>query len=86
MQAEKFSVFNASLRKVKQLIEETFTKAQLLVINIEKAPELTGHFSVFTLPVVLLVVDGKEYMREVRSFSVGEIEQKIDKIYQLYFS
>ena len=51
-------------------------------INAAEVPEVAGAFSVFTAPVLLLFVEGKEYIREARIVQLDLFEEKIDKIYE----
>ena len=66
--------------KVKLLIEQRFPQVKMLEVNVEDEKELAAKHSVFTLPVALIMVDGREKDRFVRSFSVHEIEQKIQRL------
>ncbi len=52
--------------------------------NIELNPELSGKYSVFAVPTILFFVDDKEYFRESRFVSVDTIQEKIDRIIDLY--
>lgn len=52
----------------------------------ESNMEAFAEFNIFTLPVVLLYIDGKEYIREARNISVRDLLIDIDRLYQLYFN
>ncbi|MBN6205452.1 hypothetical protein JYK21_03220 [Ralstonia pickettii] len=43
---------------------------------------VAGRFSIFTIPVLLLFVENKEYVREARIVHMDLFKEKIDKIYQ----
>ncbi|HAA63947.1 MAG TPA: thioredoxin, partial [Thermoanaerobacter sp.] len=45
----------------------------------------SGKFSVFTVPTVIVYVDGKEAIREARFISMDTLEEKISKYYSLFF-
>lgn len=45
-------------------------------------PEIAGHFSIFTVPVLLLFVEGKEYIREARIVHTDALNEKIANIYK----
>ncbi|MGB0432560.1 MAG: thioredoxin family protein [Bacteroidia bacterium] len=72
--------------KVKALIEEQFSKLKLEIIDISTQPEMAGKFTVFTAPTVLVFFDGKETHRFVRHMSINDIEDKIGRLYKLYFN
>lgn len=48
--------------------------------NTEK---ILADFSIFTFPAILLYIDGKEYIREARYFSVEKLIRDIERYYKL---
>lgn len=76
------SVCHALLPKVKEIIEN-YPKIQSAYINIDDIPSLAGHLSIFTAPVLILYVDGKEILREARFVHLDEFQKKVEKIYML---
>ena len=46
--------------------------------------EAFAAYDVFTLPVVLFYIDGKEYIREARNISLRDLLLDIDRLYSLY--
>lgn len=81
---ESCNVCNALKPKIEMLVEQQFPSAKIIEIKTEQIPELASRYSVFTVPVVLFFVEGREYIREARNISVSELAQKIDKIVGLY--
>ncbi|HHV75450.1 thiol reductase thioredoxin [Thermoanaerobacterium sp. PSU-2] len=55
-------------------------------VSIDELPAASSEFSVFTVPTVLLFVEGKEVIREARFISMDILEEKIQKYYDLFFS
>ncbi|GGA84958.1 thioredoxin family protein [Ornithinibacillus halotolerans] len=51
-------------------------------IDANVVTEIAGRFSIFTVPVLLLFVDGKEFLRDARIVHLDLFREKIDKIYQ----
>jgi thioredoxin 1 len=49
-------------------------------IDIHENLEIAAQHLVFAVPVVLLLFDNKEYYRFVKSFSVGEVLEKLVKM------
>ncbi|MFA9388731.1 MAG: thioredoxin family protein [Prolixibacteraceae bacterium] len=75
----------ASLKpKIEMLVREQFPQVQFVEIATEQSPELSARYRVFSVPVVLFFVEGREYIREARGISVIELEQKMNKIVKLY--
>lgn len=48
--------------------------------NTEK---ILANFNIFTFPAVLLYINGKEYLREARYFSVEKLIKDIERYYKL---
>jgi thioredoxin-like negative regulator of GroEL len=71
--------------KVKALIESKFPKLEFELVDISKAPETASKHTVFTAPTVIIFFDGKETLRFARHMSIGEIEEKVARLYGLYF-
>ncbi|MDA3928986.1 MAG: thioredoxin family protein [Prolixibacteraceae bacterium] len=81
---ENCGVCNSLKPKIEQLISTEFPSIQLFEIPTEKAPMLVGRFSMFAIPAVILFVEGRDYLREVRNISLPDLQRKIDKIISLY--
>lgn len=76
-----------SLRpKVKEMIENDYTKMNLYFINSEKYPEMRSEFGIFSNPTLLVFFDGKEYLRKSKYVSIPELKQGIQRLYDMMFS
>lgn len=75
------SVCHGLLPQVQQLMVK-YPEIKLGHISADKVMEVAGHFFVFTVPVLLLFVDGKEYVREARIVHMDLFDEKIKKIYE----
>ena len=75
------SVCHALLPQVKQLMA-AYPEIKLGHINVDDVEAVAGRFSIFTIPVLLLFVEGKEYVREARIVHMDLFKEKIDKIYK----
>jgi thiol-disulfide isomerase/thioredoxin len=74
------SVCQTLLPKVEELLKE-YPLVRQQYLNSVEVPEAAGQLSVFTIPTVLLFVQGKESFRLVRTFGLREISDKLDRIY-----
>ncbi|MRI58585.1 MAG: thioredoxin [Epsilonproteobacteria bacterium] len=83
--APNCNVCEALKPKIRSLFERRFPKITLYEANIAHTPELAGRFNIMSAPAILLFFDGKEFAREGRNISIDLFEQKVAKIYQLYF-
>ena len=71
--------------KLEILITDHFPELQIKKINVEESPELRTKYGVFSSPIIILLLDGKEYLRSGGNVSTLEIKQKIQRLYQLKF-
>jgi thiol-disulfide isomerase/thioredoxin len=76
------SVCHALLPKVKEVMAD-FPNIHLAFINTDHIPDIAGHLSIFTAPVLILYVDGQEVLREARFVHIDPFREKIEKIYRL---
>lgn len=76
------SVCHALLPKVQEVMDH-FPKIQMAFINVDDVPEIAGHLSIFTAPVLILYVDGKEILREARFVHLDQFRHKVEKVYGL---
>lgn len=81
---ENCSVCNTLRPKVEMLVEQQFPSVKFVEIKSDKAPYITAKYSVFSVPVIMFFVEGRDYIREVRNVSLDELSKKIDKIVTLY--
>lgn len=75
------SVCHGLLPQIQSLLKK-YPLIQSAHINVEEVTEVTGRFSIYTVPVMLLFVEGKEYIREARIVHIDLFEEKIDRIYK----
>lgn len=77
------TVCHGLLPQVQRLMEK-YPMIGLGHVNADEVQPVAGKFSIFTVPVLLLFVDGKEYFREARIVHMDLLEEKLDKIYDLW--
>lgn len=75
------SVCHGLFPQVEQLMAN-YPEIKLGHIDAANVTEVAGAFSVFTVPVLLLFVEGKEYIREARIVPLDLFEEKVRKIYE----
>jgi thioredoxin-like negative regulator of GroEL len=54
-------------------------------VNLDLMPEAAGEYSIFTIPGILLFVDGKETIREARYVSADDLQRQMERIHALRF-
>ncbi|WP_077324871.1 thioredoxin family protein [Virgibacillus siamensis] len=75
------SVCHGLKPQVQDLMEK-YPDIALGLVNAHEVTEIAGMLSIFTAPVLLLFVDGKEYIRNARIVHLDLLDEKIDKVYQ----
>lgn len=58
-----------------------FPEIQFAVVDAGEVQEIAEHFLIFTVPVLLLFVDGKEALREARIVHMDLFREKVNRIY-----
>ncbi|MFN3137767.1 MAG: thioredoxin family protein [Allomuricauda sp.] len=66
--------------KLLDAVQANFPKVGIRLVDVEEEEEFTGQSMVFTLPVVIIKVDGREMYRFARSFSVYEVLEKLKRL------
>ncbi|ASS70034.1 thioredoxin family protein [Bacillus atrophaeus] len=77
------TVCHAVLPQLRELLEQ-FSHIKLGHVNADSVEEVAGRLSVFTVPVLLLFIEGTEFLREARFVHFEQLEQKLKRVYQLY--
>jgi thioredoxin 1 len=77
------NVCHALKPKLSEAIMENFPIFVLESIDISETPEIASHFTVFTIPTVLIFFQGQEFLRKSRHMSVGEVVGAIERPYNL---
>ncbi|SFF45213.1 Thioredoxin [Paenibacillus algorifonticola] len=77
------SVCHALLPKIRTLLEE-YPVIQLGRIDIQDVESIAEKYMIFTAPIMLLIIEQKEYVRVDRFVRFNELNRKLDQIYELY--
>jgi len=82
--AETCSVCHSMKPKVREIVSK-HPNIEKIEIDVAENTEIAGKFQIFTIPAILFFIDGKETIREARYFSMEQIEEKIERYYQMYY-
>ncbi len=77
------NVCHALKPKLVEAIVDQFPTFVIESIDISQTPEIASHFSVFTIPTVLVFFQGREFLRKSRHMSIGEVIDSIERPYNL---
>jgi hypothetical protein len=72
------------LPQVEEVMED-FPKIETGLVNAGKVEEIAGFLMAFTVPVLVLYADGREYLREARIVQVEKFKEDVAKIYEGFF-
>lgn len=72
--------------KISEIISLKYPNTDLIYIDTEKSPLISGQYRVFTIPTIDIYVQGKEHVRFSRNVSLFDFEKAIKKPYDLIFS
>lgn len=80
------NVCHALKPKIASEFETHFPKIIQVFIDSSITPEIPAHFQIFSVPTILIFLDGKEFARESRNVSVGQLVDKIKRPYDMMSS
>jgi len=69
--------------KVLSMVSEEFPMMELNFINAAANPEIAGHFLILSAPTLIVFFEGKETIRESEYISIPELENKIERYYNM---
>ena len=82
--SEGCRVCGVLLPKIEEMIIR-FPKIKISKVQVDKFTQAAGKYSIFTLPAILVYIEGKEAIREARFISVEMLEGSIERYYELLF-
>lgn len=77
-------VCSAMKPKVEDMLK-LYPKIKSAEVNIEKKLEIAAAFNIFTIPAILVFIEGKQILREARHISIEEVNNKIKRYYSLLY-
>jgi thioredoxin-like negative regulator of GroEL len=78
------NVCNVMKPKVQEILKD-YPKIKSAQVDVEKSVEVSAAYNIFTIPAILVFIEGKEIIREARHISMQDINSKIDRYYTMLF-
>ncbi|MYL34907.1 thioredoxin [Pontibacillus yanchengensis] len=78
------SVCHSLLPQVEELLED-YQKVSTLYVDADEIPEIAGEYEIFTVPVLIVSVEGREMFRKARIVPIEELNQQLGKLYSAYW-
>ena len=69
--------------KLFAMLSAEFPKIAIAEVDCEATPELSSQQSVFTIPTMIVYIEGKEHLRKARSFSPSLVADELRRPYSL---
>jgi len=83
---ENCNVCHALRPKFKELFDSKFPKIKQIYLDAHQNPQISAHFRVFSVPTMLVFLDGREFLREGRAVSLHQLEDKLSRVYNILVS
>ncbi|MBU3015319.1 thioredoxin family protein [Poseidonibacter lekithochrous] len=80
---ENCSVCKVLKPKIEEEISKNFPLFDLIEVQTDLHKEITSHFTVFSIPTMLIFLDKKEFFRRGRNISVSMFMEEIRRPYNL---
>ncbi|HIP60950.1 MAG TPA: thioredoxin [Sulfurovum sp.] len=78
---EDCGVCHALRPKFAELFDESFPQIEQVYIDAHQNPEISAHFQVFSVPTMIVFMDGHEFAREGRLVSLHQLSAKLERPY-----
>ncbi len=65
---------------VKEKVERNFKEIPKANVYLDSVKELSGELSIFNVPTVCIYLEGREFYRFVRVFSMDDIKEKLNRL------
>ncbi|WP_461205711.1 thioredoxin family protein [Clostridium sp. DL1XJH146] len=82
--SSKCSVCSVIKPKLDDIIN-TMPKIEGYEISIDEVSTIAGELSIFTLPAILVFIEGQEVIREARFISLDILEAKLKRYYEMLY-
>ena len=76
---------DAIKEKILYIINEDYPKVKFLEVNAVENQEIAASYNIFSLPILLLFVNGKETLRLGRYFDMLDFKKSIARYYNMIF-
>ena len=78
---ENCNVCHALRPKFKEVFDENFPQLKQIYLDAHENPEISAHFQVFSVPTMIVFMDGREFAREGRAVSLHQLTEQLKRPY-----
>jgi len=80
---ENCNVCHALRPKFKELFERDFPQITQIYLDAHENPEISAYYQVFSVPTMIVFMDGREFAREGRSVSLHQMREQLNRPYKM---
>ena len=80
---ENCNVCHALRPKFKELFDAEFPQIKQIYLDAHEHAEISAHYSVFSVPTMLVFLDGREFVREGRAVSMYKLTEQLKRPYTM---
>lgn len=84
--APSCNVCHALKPKLYDAIENNFTLFKNISVDISVSQDVAAHFGVFTIPTIIVFLEGNEFIKKSRNMSINEVVEQIRRPYEMMLS
>lgn len=83
---EHCNVCHALRPKFRELFDTEFAQLKQIYLDAQENSEISSHYSVLSLPTMIVFLDGREFIREGRSVSLHKMTEQLKRPYKMLTS
>lgn len=83
---EDCSVCHSLRPKIKDMSDKNFPQIKQIYIDAKENIEISSHFQVFSIPTIIIFMDGREFRREGRLVSIHQLTNELKRPYDMMTS
>jgi len=80
---ENCNVCHALRPKFKEVFDKEFSELKQIYLDAHENAEISAHFQVFSVPTMIVFMDGREFAREGRTVSLYQLTEKLKRPYNM---
>jgi thioredoxin-like negative regulator of GroEL len=80
---ERCNVCHALRPKFKELFDSEFPKIKQVYLDAHDNAEISAYYQVFSVPTMLVFLDGREFVREGRAVSMHKLSEQLQRPYAM---
>ncbi|MCD6212741.1 MAG: thioredoxin family protein [Sulfurovum sp.] len=78
---EKCNVCHALRPKFKEVFDKEFPQLKQIYLDAHENAEISAQYQVFSVPTMIVFMDGREFAREGRAVSLHQLTEKLKRPY-----